>query len=147
MSNKQLGEVIAVLAAKAGTANSTPLVTSYVSAALADTVALVAVLGDMAAETIDVALYQATDSGGTGAKALKAAAQLAAHASNNDNKVVVVSVRKEELDIANGFVFVAGRCVTGGATGGAVGLSVLGGDLRFGPASAVDSAAVVEVKI
>jgi len=147
MSNKQLAENVAVLAAKAGTANSTPLVTSYVNVNNADTIMLVAVTADMASETIDIALYQATDTSGTSAKALKAATQLAAHATNNDNKIVVISVRKEELDLANGFVTVAGRCVTGGATGGVVGLSVLGGDLRYAPAAGYDSSSVVEVKI
>lgn len=147
MSNKQLAEEVAVLASKAGTANSTPLVTSYVAATHADTIALVATLSDMASETIDIALYQATDTSGTSAKSLKAATQLGASASANDNKIVVVTVRKEELDIAGGFDCVAGRCVTGGATGGVVGLTVLGGDLRYGPASAVDSSSVVEIKV
>lgn len=147
MSNKQLAEDVAVLAATQGTASSTPLVTSYADAKNVDTIMLVASLGNMAAETIDVALYQATDTSGTSAKSLKAATQLAAHATNNDNKIVVVSVRKEELDLANGFDCVAGRIVTGGATGGTCGLTVLGGDLRYGPASAVDAAEVVEVKI
>lgn len=140
-------ETNAVLIAKAGTASSTPLVTSYVAVTNAPKIWLVAVLGDMAAETIDVALYQATDTSGTSAKSLKAATQLAAHASNNDNKVIVIGVDAAELDLANGFVTVAGRCVTGGATGGAVGLVVLGSSLRYGPASLVDSSDVVEVKI
>lgn len=147
MSNIQLAEQAAVLAVKAGTANSTPLVTPYVSAALVDSAMLVAALGDMAAETIDVAIYQATDASGTNAKSAKAATQLAAHATNNDNKAVVIGIRKEELDLANGFSFIAGRCVTGNTTGGPVGLTVLGGDLRYGPAAGVDSSAVAEVKI
>lgn len=141
-----LAEDTAVLTAKAGTANSTPLVTPYVSAANAGRITLFAVLGDMASETIDVALYQATDTSGTSAKSLKAATQLGAHASNNDNKVIVISVDPADLDADGGFVTVAGRCVTGGATGGAVGLTVLGSELRFAPGSLVDNAAVVEIK-
>lgn len=141
-----LAEDTAVLAAKAGTANSTPLVTAYVSPANAGRITLFAVLGDMAAETIDVALYQATDTSGTSAKSLKAATQLAANASNNDNKVIVISVDPADLDADNGFVTVAGRCVTGNTAGGPVGLLVLGSELRFAPGSLVDNAAVVEIK-
>lgn len=141
-----LAEDTAVLAAKAGTANSTPLVTSYVSPANAGKITLVGVTADMAAETIDFALYQATDTSGTSAKALKASTQLAAHATNNDSKIVVITADVADLDIDNGFVTVAGRCVTGGATGGVVALTVLGSDLRYGPGSLVDNAAVVEIK-
>lgn len=140
-------EQIAVLTAKAGTASSTALVTPYVAVPNSPKIFLVAVLGDMASETIDVALYQALDTSGTSGKPLKAATQLSASASANDNKVIVIGVDASELDLANGFVTVAGRCITGGATGGAVGLTVMGSSLRYGPASLVDSASVVEVKI
>lgn len=141
-----LAEEAAVLAAKAGTANSTPLVTSYVSAANAGKITLIGVTADMASETIDFALYQATDTSGTSAKSLKAATQLAAHATNNDSKIVVITADAADLDLDNGFVTVAGRCVTGGATGGVVALTVLGSELRYGPAALVDNAAVVEIK-
>lgn len=137
-----LAEDLAVLAHTAGTANSTPLVTAYASAKHCGRINLLARLGDMASETIDIALYQATDSGGTGAKALKAATQLAAHASNNDSTAHVISVDANDLDIEGGFSFVAGRIVTGGATGGLVSIFVIGSDLRFAPASLVDAASV-----
>ena len=136
----------AVLAAKAGTASSTPLVTSYVSAANAQKLLAVAVLGDMASETIDVAIYQATDASGTSAKSAKAATQLSAHASNNDNKVILIQLDPADLDLDYGFTFVAVRCVTGNTVGGAVGLVLLGDGLRYGPGSLVDNAAVVEIK-
>lgn len=147
MSNRQLAEQAAVLAIRAGTANSTPLVTPYVDVSKVESLQLVAALGDMAAEAIDVGIYQATDTSGTGAKVAKAATQLAAHATNNDNKAVVVGMRKDELDLAGGFKFVAGRAVTGGATGGACGLVLQGGGNRYGPAADIDAAAVAEVKI
>ena len=147
MSNRQLAETAAVLAIKAGTANSTPLVTPYVAVQNVESLRLVAALGDMASETIDVAIYQATDTSGTGAKVAKAATQLAAHATNNDNKAIVVGMRKDELDLTNGFKFVAGRAVTGGATGGACGLVLDGGGNRYGPAADIDSTVVSEVKI
>ena len=139
-----MAEEIAVAAATVGTANSTPLVTSYVTAANAGRAMLIARLGDMASETIDIAIYQG-QGGSTGAKSLKAATQLAAHASNNDSKVVVVSVDLNDLDVDGGFTHIAGRCVTGGATGGTVALVLLTGDLRYAPASLVDSSDVVQI--
>lgn len=139
--NISLAEDLAVLAHAAGTANSTPLVTSYVSAKNCGRINLLVRLGDMASETIDIALFQG-QGGATGAKALKAATQLAAHASNNDNTAHVISVDANDLDIENGFDFVAGRVVTGGATGGLVSIFVIGSDLRFAPASLIDAASV-----
>ncbi len=135
----------AVLVGATGTANSTPLVTSYVNAKHCGEITLIARLGDMASETIDIALYQASDSGGTGAKSLKAATQLAASAGGNDNSYVVITARADELDVDNGFEHVAGRIVTGGATGGTVHMTVLGSDLRYQPASLVDAAAVLQI--
>lgn len=139
MSNS-LAEDFAVLAHTAGTANSTPLVTSYVSAKNCGRINLIARLGDMASETIDIAIYQATDTSGTSAKALKANTQLAASASANDNSVHVISVDANDLDIAGGFYTVAGRIVTGAGTGGTCTIVVLGSDLRFAPGSLVDVA-------
>lgn len=136
--SRNLAEEMAVLARSVGTANSTPLVTSYVSAAQAGRITLIACLGDMASETIDVQLYQG-QGGSTGAKALKAITQLAAHATSNDNIQVVLSVDTNDLDVDGGYTHVAGRCVTGGATGGTVDLIVLGSQLRFQPASLVDA--------
>lgn len=136
-----LAENFAVLAHAAGTASSTPLVTSYASAANCGRINLLVRLGDMANETIDIALYQG-QGGSTNAKSLKAATQLAAHASNNDNTVHVISVDANELDIENGYTHVAGHVVTGNSTGGAATIVVLGSDLRYGPASLVDAAGV-----
>lgn len=135
----------ALLVAVQGTASSTPLVTSYVSAKNVGEITLIAHLGDMASETIDVALYQATSSGGGSAKSLKAATQLAASASANDSKQVIITARADELDVDGGFSFVAGRCVTGGATGGTVTLIVLGSDIRYAPASNIDNSSVVQI--
>lgn len=135
----------ALLVAVQGTASSTPLVSSYVSAKNAGEITAVVHFGDMASETIDVALYQATDTSGTGAKALKAITQIAAHASNNDSKQVIVSARADEMDVDGGFNTVAVRIVTGGATGGTVNGQVWGSDLRYQPASLVDNASVVQI--
>jgi len=141
--NGSTAETIAVLASKVGTANSTPLLTSYVSAKNCGQIFLEVALGDMAAETVDVAIYQATSSGGGSAKSAKAITQLAASAGANDNAVVKIAMRADELDVDGGFSFVAGRVVTGGATGGTVGIILHGDDLRFGPASKVEPSGAV----
>jgi hypothetical protein len=134
---KALAEELAFLARATGTASSTPLVTSYVSAKNFGRAILFAMTGDMAAETIDVAIYQG-QGGSTNAKSLKAATQLAAHASNNDTGIVIVSVDLNDLDVANGFTHIAGRILTGGGTGGTCTMLLLGGDCRYAPASLVD---------
>ncbi len=136
--SKSLAEEIAVLAHASGTASSTPLVSSYVSAKNCGRALLLVRTGDMAAETIDVAIYQG-QCGSTNAKSLKAATQLASNASANDNGVVVIGVDLNDLDVANGFTHIAGRVVTGAGTGGTVTMFLLGGDLRFAPASRVDT--------
>lgn len=75
-------------------------------------------LGDMASETVDCGVYESAAAGGTyTALAGKQATQLAAHASNNDNKQVIVTVKSEEMTA--GMRYLKGRMVTGGATGGA----------------------------
>lgn len=138
-------ERVAVLVAVTGTASSTPLLTAWVSAQYAQQLLLIALLGDMAAETIDISLQQATSSGGAGAKNLKAATQLAASAGANDSKQVTIGCDSNDLDADGGFSFVAGRIVTGGATGGVVSMVVEGHGLRYMPAANFDNATVIQV--
>lgn len=123
------------------TVNSTPATSSWVNAGLYHELFAELALGDMANETIDFKIEQATDSGGTGAKDLKAATQLAASAAANDNKQVQISVTTDKLDGENGFVWVRIRAVTGGATGGAA-CGTLRGRPRNKPAS--NAASVVQ---
>lgn len=134
----------AVLTRTTGAATSTPLVTSYVTAKNVGEVTLIACLGDMANETIDIALYQG-QGGSTNAKALKAATQLAASASANDSGIVIITARTDELDVDGGFTHVAGRIVTGNTTGGTCTMLVVGSDLRYAPASLVDAATVLQI--
>lgn len=100
--------------------------------------------GDMAAESIDVKLY-ACDSDGNNAVALTAnsATQLAAHATNNDSKQIVLNVRSDDL-LASGKRYVKLGVVTGGATGGLVSGVVLG-QPRMGNAATIDLASVVQL--
>jgi hypothetical protein len=104
----------------------------------------IALLGDMAAETIDFKFYSC-DSDGNNAAAVtgKAATQLTGHASNNDNKQLVINVRDTDL-LASGKQYGKFGLVTGNTTGGPAAVAVLG-LLRQGQASASDLASVAEI--
>lgn len=100
-------------------------------------------LGDMASETIDCGVYESDGSAGTyTALSGKQATQLAAHASNNDNKQIVISVKAEEL--GSGKRYLKGRMITGGATGG-VACCIAIGRGKFQPTSDDKPSSVVEV--
>ncbi len=104
-------------------------------------------LGNMAAENI-VARCVTCDSSGSNAAALKTADTLSAHATNNDNKQIVISVRGEDLPgTSNANRYVKFGLVTGGSTGGPASAIVLGIDPKHGPAEKHDLATVVEIEI
>ncbi len=103
----------------------------------------VALLGNMASETIDFAVYTC-DSDGNNATELKDATQLAAHASNNDNKQIVINVKSQDLAAANKRYIKFGL-VTGSNTGGPASVVALGVSPRFAPASDSDLNTVVEI--
>jgi hypothetical protein len=104
----------------------------------------VLLLGNMAAETIDFKLMESDTAGGTYTDISgKAITQLAAHATNNDNKQAVINLKAEEL--GTGKRYVKARVITGGATGGPAAVLALGVRPRFGPASDDDSADVVQI--
>lgn len=101
-------------------------------------------LGDMASETIDFKLQESATSGGTYTDISgKTATQLAAHASNNDNKQIVINLKAPELSA--GMRYVKARAITGGATGGPACVVALGMKPKFGPASDDDLADVVQI--
>lgn len=110
-----------------------------------DSLLFIFALGDMASEAIDFGV-ESVDSDGTSNAAditSKQATQLAAHASNNDNKQVVIAVNCQAV-LASGKRYVRGTMVTGGATGGPAACIVLGVS-RYGPATAQDLSSVVQV--
>jgi hypothetical protein len=102
----------------------------------------IALLGNMAAETVDFKAYRCA-SDGNSAVALTSATQLAAHATNNDNKQIAINVRSDDL-IASGARYIKFGLVTGGATGGAAAVVALGVDARFNPASSSNLSSVAE---
>lgn len=104
-------------------------------------------VGTMASTaTLDAVIKQATASAGTGAKNLtvsKAITQLT-EAGTDSDKQVIINVRAEDLDLANGFDFCA-ISVTGGTAASDYGVVVLGMNSRNNPASDYDLASVDEI--
>lgn len=98
-----------------------------------------------ASATLDALLQQASDSGGTGAKAItgKAITQLT-QAGTDSNKQVLINLRPEELDVDNGFTHFRLSMTVATATSDAGGI-VLGFVPVRGPATGVDAATVDEV--
>lgn len=143
--NAKLREMLPLIGVltPATTANTERFSTVFDMGAHIQALAVVAT-GDMAAETIDVKLY-ACDSDGNNAVALtdNSATQLAAHASNNDSKQIVLNVRSDDL-LASGKRYAKLGVVTGGATGGVVSGVILG-QPRLGNAATLDLSSVVQL--
>lgn len=102
--------------------------------------------GDMAAETIDFRIEAADDSGfSTNKTTIVAATQLAAHASNNDNKLIVLEAKSSDIRrIASTAKYVRARGITGGATGGPCAMVLEGMTAR--KQAPTNIAAIAEVK-
>lgn len=137
-------EQAGILAVNTGTASSTPLAGTAARMNRFRKAIVVFLLGDMAAETIDC-IVETCDSGGTNNTTLKAATQLAAHASNNDSKRIVIGVNVDEM-LASGREYIRGKITTGNSTGGTCTILVIGMEPMYGPASGFDDSSVVEVK-
>ena len=145
MQNGKLSEGLAVVATiDPATIANTETFTDVVDIGANSQALAVALLGNMASETIDFKAYSC-DSDGTNAAAIsgRAATQLAAHASNNDAKQLVINLRDGDL-LASGKQHVKFGLVTGGATGGPASVVVLARP-RQGLASAADLSSVVEI--
>lgn len=144
MSHK-LSEALAIVATvDPATVANTEVFTDVVDFGANVQALAIASLGNMAAETIDFKFYSC-DSDGSNAAAVtgRAATQLAAHASNNDAKQLVINVRDTDL-LASGKQYGKFGIVTGGATGGPASVVVVAAP-RQGLASAGDLSSVVEI--
>lgn len=142
---EKLSEALAVVGViDPQTLASSETFTDVVDMGALQQVVAVLLTGNMAAETIDFKAYSC-DSDGSNAAAItgRAATQLAAHATNNDNKQLVINLRDTDLS-ASGKQHAKFGFVTGGATGGPVAVAVLGSP-RQGLASANDLASVAEI--
>ncbi len=99
-----------------------------------------------ASATFTCSVLQATDNSGTGAKAITGlSSQVLSQASpDGSDKQIIMSVRPEQLDLDNSFVFIAPRIVvaTAACDGGAV---LFGHDPRHAPAGSFDLASVASI--
>jgi len=144
--NAKPSELVAVLGTIDPDAQAAGAVTSdYVS--LGDFNGVMAVvqtgiLGTSA--TVDAVLVQATDSAGTGSKAITGKAITQLVKATNDDDQAILQVVSEELDTDNGFTHVACTLTVGTATSD-VGCTLLGVNPRHAPASDNDIASVVEI--
>ena len=118
----------------------------YVSMEHWDSVMGIVQTGDFVATgVLNASIKQATDGSGTGSKAITGKSITALTATGtDDNKQALINVNAEELDVDNGFSFVALQIVltTAGADAGGM---LLGFNGRFGPANDNDSATVDEI--
>lgn len=145
MQSSKLSENLAVVAKLASvTVVNVEVFTDVVDMGAMQQAMAILNIGNIAAETVDFKCYSC-DSNGANAAAITglAATQLAAHATNNDDKQIVINVRDAHL-LASGKQHVKFGVVTGGAAGGPMGITVLGKP-RQGLASANDLASVVEI--
>ena len=126
--------------------NTTPLVSAPVDMSKFQEALFVLCLGDMAAETIDFKLQSSATSGGAYTDiAGRAITQLAASATANDSKQVLINIKGDR--VPTGSQFVRASAVTGGATGGQACILGIGLRPRFGPASDDKSASVLQTVI
>jgi hypothetical protein len=95
--------------------------------------------------TLDAKLVQATDASGTAVKDItgKAITQLT-EAGTDSDKQALINFTGADLDVANGFAFVAVVMTVGTATSDA-GALLMGFDARYEPASDSDLASVDEI--
>ena len=118
----------------------------YVSAGLYEQIMAVILAGTLGTSaTFDAKLVQATDSSGTGSKDItgKAITQLTEACTDSD-KQAIINVRAEELDLANGFDYVALTITVATASSDGAGI-LLGLNPRNAPASDNDIASVDEI--
>jgi hypothetical protein len=122
--------------------------TGWISAAQYQEFMAIVMAGDLGSSaTLDASIQQATNSSGTGAKALTGSAitQLT-QAGTDSNKQAIVAFSSDDLDLANGFTHFRLSMVVAVAASDA-GAIVLGSDGRFGPASRYDATTVDEIVI
>jgi len=119
--------------------------TAYVNLANHQRAAYILITGTMVQNsTVDLQIWQATDSAGTGAKVIagKAITQLTQAGGDGDD-AVIIEVRSEELDVDGGFGYVA-AVLTVGAANCAACLLPLYGCSNYVPVSVANWTEVVD---
>ncbi len=94
--------------------------------------------------TVDAKLQQANDANGTGAKDITDKAITQIVKASGDNKQVLIDIKPEELDIANGFGFVR-LSLTVGVAASFTAAQVLGISPRVLPAVGANQASVFQI--
>jgi hypothetical protein len=102
----------------------------------------IALLGNMANETIDFKVYTC-DSDGSNATLLTSITQLAASATTNDNKQAILQLNADHMP--TGKRYLKFSLLTGGATGGPAAIVALGLEPKYGPASDYNLTSVVQI--
>lgn len=126
--------------------SASTVVSDYVDAADFHQILAIVMAGTLGSSaTLDAKLVQATDSSGTSSKDITGAAitQLT-QAGTDSDKQALISLNVDNLDIANGFRYVALSMTIGTAASDAGGL-IIGLAPRVGPASDNDLASVDEI--
>lgn len=97
--------------------------------------------------TIQVSMYQASDNSGTGAVSLKAASEIGAHATDNDDKIVIIEVDMDDVEAGDPTkTFVQMRLTAGTANYTlAASLMLFGGDIRNQRAVDIDDSDILEI--
>jgi len=129
------------------------LFTDYIDMSKFEQILGILMLGDVAAKTFDFDVYAYTDTSAGNATLVKAATQLAAHATNNDGKQVAINVTRQDVLAketsttlaAGGLRYIRFRAVSEAAQDGPVGLVALAGKANYDPANANDLASVAEI--
>lgn len=144
-SNIKLNERIAVLATlDPASVGAGTVLSAFVPVANFHSIAALIQTGVMgAAGTIDAKFRQATDAAGTGAKDVTGKAVTQILKAAGDNVQASIELRGEDLDVSNGFAFVA-LSLTVGTAASIVGAQVVGANARFLPASTLNKASVVQ---
>ena len=139
-------ERIAVLATyDPGSIAASTVTTGWVDAGQVLQILAIINTGVMGASgTLDAKLQQATDNAGTGAKDITGKAITQVVKASGDNKQVLINLKGQELDVTNGFRYVR-LSMTIGTAASIVGAYLLGCMPRFGPASALNQAATVQI--
>lgn len=152
MESAWLAEQIAVVATKVGAPlAATPLETAYIK--LGDKFRKVMAICNMGLPKsdadVDVAVWQASASDGTGEAILKAATQRGGHATDNDNKIIIVEVDMDDVeagDASKPWVALRMTISTEETTPTAACLVMLAGDARNQPLADIDDSDIVEIK-
>jgi hypothetical protein len=144
--NVKLSEKVAILATldPASVAAGTVLTSWVPLANVGQLTALIqtGVLG--ASATVDAKLRQATDSSGTGAKDVTGKSITQIVKATGDNVQALVEMRAEDLDVNNGFGYVA-LSVTVGTAASQLSAALIGSATRYLPASTLNQAAVKQI--